>query len=163
MRATVRYTRSGASKMSKVSDYLRSIGACSEARSWANRYTDAQTAWNACTRHDWIIWLFVRKAPRETVQSWLRTAVLRAVRLHAANALSAAGLHKQANALSCIANDASFADMRTAANAANAAAYAAYATNAAKAAASAATAANADAYAAISANAAEAAADAAAY
>src|ERR1017187_2565463 len=150
MRATVRYTRSGASKMSKVSDYLRSIGACSEARSWANRYTDAQTAWNACTRHDWIIWLFVRKAPRETVQSWLRTAVLRAVRLHAANALSAAGLHKQANALSCIANDASFADMRTATNAANAAAYAAAAnaTNAAYAAVYANANANADAYAA---------------
>ena len=36
---------------------LTALGACSEAVRWAETQPDAQTAWDACERPDWMLWL----------------------------------------------------------------------------------------------------------
>jgi hypothetical protein len=40
-----------------LSETLRTIGACDEAREWADSYTSAKKAWNECERGDWMLWL----------------------------------------------------------------------------------------------------------
>ena len=37
-------------------DYLRSLGACTEAREWATGYSTLAEAWTACERADWLLW-----------------------------------------------------------------------------------------------------------
>ena len=37
-------------------DYLRSLGACTEAREWAAGYSTLAEAWTACERADWLLW-----------------------------------------------------------------------------------------------------------
>ena len=37
-------------------DYLRSLGACPEAREWAAGYSTLAEAWTACERADWLLW-----------------------------------------------------------------------------------------------------------
>ena len=37
-------------------DYLRSLGACTEAREWAEPYATLAEAWVACERADWLLW-----------------------------------------------------------------------------------------------------------
>ena len=37
-------------------DYLRSLGACPEAREWAEPYATLAEAWVACERADWLLW-----------------------------------------------------------------------------------------------------------
>ena len=36
---------------------LRRLGACSEAVEWARQYPELSTAWTACERGDWMLWL----------------------------------------------------------------------------------------------------------
>ena len=36
--------------------YLRSLGACTEAREWAEPYATLAEAWVACERADWLLW-----------------------------------------------------------------------------------------------------------
>lgn len=38
-------------------DNLRRLGACREAIEWARSYPNLRTAWAACERKDWIVWL----------------------------------------------------------------------------------------------------------
>jgi hypothetical protein len=40
----------------KLQEQLRSAGACEEAREWAEDFTSAQKAWDACERGDWMLW-----------------------------------------------------------------------------------------------------------
>ena len=42
------------------SNQLVKIEACSEAVSWAKGQPDAQTAWDACRRGDWMLWVIGR-------------------------------------------------------------------------------------------------------
>jgi len=43
--------------MAKLSTILRKLGACGEARKWAEPYATLEEAWKVCTRPDWILWL----------------------------------------------------------------------------------------------------------
>jgi hypothetical protein len=46
--------------MSKLSDWLDSIGACDgpgEAVEWAEKYETLSEAWSDCSRADWLLWL----------------------------------------------------------------------------------------------------------
>jgi len=36
---------------------LQSINACGEAIRWASDFDNAQAAWDACERGDWMLWL----------------------------------------------------------------------------------------------------------
>ncbi len=41
-------------------DRLDALCACADAREWAAQYESAQSAWDACERPDWMLWLLVR-------------------------------------------------------------------------------------------------------
>ena len=154
-------------------DYLRSLGACPEAREWAAGYSTLAEAWTACERADWLLWyagrhddvdrrLLVRAAcacartvlpyvpvgedrPRLAIEMAERWCDGRATIVEVRTAAYAAA--KAANAAANAAADAAYAAAdAAAANAANAAANAANA--AADAAYAAAYAATADAVAA---------------
>ncbi len=43
--------------------YLRSRGACRQARKWAGRKS-LREAWATCTRTDWLLWLVEAEASR---------------------------------------------------------------------------------------------------
>lgn len=43
-----------------ISEFLAGLGACCEARQWAEQFRDPQTAWNECKRGDWMLWLLGR-------------------------------------------------------------------------------------------------------
>jgi hypothetical protein len=50
------------------SDALVPLGACTEAVSWARTQPDYETAWAACERGDWLIWLADRlREDRRTI------------------------------------------------------------------------------------------------
>lgn len=40
-----------------LTDTLRRLAACSEALEWAATQPDPETAWGACPRGDWLLWL----------------------------------------------------------------------------------------------------------
>ena len=42
---------------------LINLGACIEAVKWASQYPTAQSAWDACERPDWLLWLLQRTQP----------------------------------------------------------------------------------------------------
>ena len=42
-------------------DYLGSLGACPEAREWAEPYATLAEAWTACERADWLLWYAGRR------------------------------------------------------------------------------------------------------
>ena len=156
-------------------DYLRSLGACPEAREWAAGYSTLAEAWTACERADWLLWyagrhddvdrrLLVRAAcacartalphvppgedrPRLAIELAEAWCNGRAtiVEVHTAAAYAAAYAAYADADAAYAANAAAYAAYAAAAYAANAAAYAAYA---AADAAYAADAANAAAYAA---------------
>jgi len=44
------------------SDALRAVGACQESIVWALTQPDAATAWAACERADWMLWIAARLA-----------------------------------------------------------------------------------------------------
>ena len=39
---------------------LARLGACPDARAWAKTQPDIATAWNACDRGDWLLWIAAR-------------------------------------------------------------------------------------------------------
>ena len=39
---------------------LRAVGACSSAVQWVATQPDAETAWAACDRADWLLWIAVK-------------------------------------------------------------------------------------------------------
>ena len=41
----------------KLATILSRLGACPEARAWAKDYPDLQSAWTACQRSNWMLWL----------------------------------------------------------------------------------------------------------
>ena len=43
--------------MSPLSDQLTALDACPQAIEWARNYTDLESAWAACDRADWMLWL----------------------------------------------------------------------------------------------------------
>ena len=48
-------------------DLLVKLNACHDAQQWANTYPDLQTAWSACERGNWMLWLCGRLAgPQES-------------------------------------------------------------------------------------------------
>src|SRR5574343_1771335 len=53
--------------MTTLNDLLETHGACLDAREWAATQPDLATAWNACERADWMLWLVVKVCPRELV------------------------------------------------------------------------------------------------
>jgi hypothetical protein len=150
--------------------YLISLGACRDAQAWASAYADAHTAWDACERGDWLLWILARtgtdvsdtldiivdRARRSVANAYAEAASAaraaedaRAYAYANANADEAAA-DAAANAAAEAANaaEAAYANARAAARAANAAARAARAASAyeaANAAARAAVAANAEA------------------
>ena len=44
-------------KVRKLHTMLRAVGACAEAVKWSRDYPDLQSAWDACPRADWMLWL----------------------------------------------------------------------------------------------------------
>ena len=44
----------------ELSTILSRLDACIVARTWAKAYPDIQTAWTACQRSDWMLWLIAR-------------------------------------------------------------------------------------------------------
>ena len=46
----------------KLSKVLLRLGACQEAREWAEDFSDGQAAWDACPRGDWMLWLLAAAA-----------------------------------------------------------------------------------------------------
>ena len=50
--------------MSHWSRKLKAIGACEEAVEWAADQPDFPTAWQACERADWLLWLAGKMADR---------------------------------------------------------------------------------------------------
>ena len=44
----------------KLSTILSRLDACADARTWAKTQPDLQTAWTACRRSDWMLWLMAR-------------------------------------------------------------------------------------------------------
>jgi hypothetical protein len=47
------------------SDALRALRACGESLTWAATQPDAATAWAACERGDWLLWIAARTATNE--------------------------------------------------------------------------------------------------
>ena len=110
-------------------DTLRQLGACKEAVEWASTHPDAPSAWNACPRGDWMLWVVARggmcsrkelvaaacecarlalpytQDPRvleciEATEAWTRgEATLEEVRAAAANAAYAANVAANATPL----------------------------------------------------------------
>jgi hypothetical protein len=39
---------------------LKSVGACQEAVTWADQFSDMQAVWDNCERGDWLLWLLGR-------------------------------------------------------------------------------------------------------
>jgi hypothetical protein len=39
---------------------LKSVGACQEAVTWADQFSDMQAVWGNCERGDWLLWLLGR-------------------------------------------------------------------------------------------------------
>jgi hypothetical protein len=39
---------------------LKSVGACQEAVTWADQFSDMQAVWDNCGRGDWLLWLLGR-------------------------------------------------------------------------------------------------------
>lgn len=62
--------------MSKVSDLLTRVGACSEACDWAMAYDDPDAAWAQCQRADWMLWLLGRLSGPPGSPSRLRVVAL---------------------------------------------------------------------------------------
>jgi len=48
--------------VSALTDLLTRLNACTEAVVWAETQPDLATAWNACERGDWMLWLAGRVA-----------------------------------------------------------------------------------------------------
>jgi len=48
--------------VSALTDLLTRLEACPEAAAWAETQPDLATAWNACERGDWMLWLAGRVA-----------------------------------------------------------------------------------------------------
>ena len=44
----------------KLSTILSRLDACPDAREWAKAYPDLQSAWTACQRSNWMLWLLRR-------------------------------------------------------------------------------------------------------
>ena len=86
----------------KAHEYFESINACDEAVTWVKDqgHDSLYKLWKQCPQGDWMLWLCQRlgiaKVQRQKV-AYL--AADRAVRVHAANALESAGLHKEAASL----------------------------------------------------------------
>ena len=63
-----------------ISD-LRTLGACSEAVTWAQDFPTLQAVWDACDRADWMLWLAqrvdgeIRPATRLAMCACARTAL----------------------------------------------------------------------------------------
>lgn len=53
--------------MTHWSKSLAKLGACYEAQRWSNKQPDAATAWDACERADWLLWILGRA---DTSASW---------------------------------------------------------------------------------------------
>jgi len=113
--------------MTKLDQHFIDNGACQQGREWvAANCATATECWQKlldASRVDWAIWWYVRdRGFDKRVESLARRTVLRAVRVHAANAMDAAKLPEQARALRAVPDTATFAEMRSASAAADAAA-----------------------------------------
>ena len=47
--------------MTPISTRLKRLAACNEAVEWSKQFTDAQAAWDACERGDWMLWIIGRR------------------------------------------------------------------------------------------------------
>ena len=111
--------------MTKLDQHFIDNGACQQGREWvAANCATATECWQKlldASRVDWAIWWYVRdRGFDKRVESLARRTVLRAVRVHAANAMDAAKLPEQARALRAVPDTATFAEMRSASAAADA-------------------------------------------
>ena len=57
---------------------LRARGACPEAVEWANDYPSLATAWKACERGDWMLWLLGKTGGAKPDSAGRRKLVLTA-------------------------------------------------------------------------------------
>src|SRR5262245_2394940 len=66
-----------------LTDLLRSLEACQEAREWAASYSTLAEAWQVCDRGDWMLWLAGRLsgAPKSDSRKRLVLAVCACARL----------------------------------------------------------------------------------
>ena len=120
-------------------DYLRSLGACPEAREWAAGYSTLAEAWTACDRADWLLWYAGRhgdvdrrllvRAACACARTVLPYVPVGEDRPHRAIELAEAWCNGRATIVEV--RTAAYAADADAAYAANAAAYAAYAAYAA--------------------------------
>ena len=69
------------------SDELVRLGACREALEFARKFPDAQSAWDACERGDWMLWWYGRVAgpPGDDSRRPLVLAACACVRLRPKN------------------------------------------------------------------------------
>jgi hypothetical protein len=89
--------------------YLINLDACREAQTWAAAYVDAQTAWDACERGDWLLWILARTGV--DVRETLDIIVDRVRRSAAAAAAEAAYAYANAaRAANAAARAADYAD-----------------------------------------------------
>ncbi len=51
--------------MTALTTYLRSLGACAEAVTWAETQPDLPTAWSNCQRSDWMLWLLDKRGYKD--------------------------------------------------------------------------------------------------
>ena len=64
--------------MEQLSEYLKSINACSDAIKWAEG-KDLKTAWETCQRGDWMIWLLTN-SDNEVTDRELRLIAVKCAR-----------------------------------------------------------------------------------
>jgi hypothetical protein len=57
MTSTPHPTPAAATPAPDLQTYLRSLRACDDAITWAADYDDLPSAWAACERGDWMLWL----------------------------------------------------------------------------------------------------------
>ena len=82
--------------MKKHSKKLKELGACKNAVEWADKFTTAQEAWDACERGDWMLWLLgkLSGSPRSKSRKKLVLASVKCARLGVLLPLSPASNNK---------------------------------------------------------------------
>ena len=113
--------------MTKLDQHFIDNGACRPGRKWvAQNCSTAVECWQRLLdegRASWALWWYVRDRGFDAkAEALARRMVLRAARVHAANAMDAAKLPEQARALRAIPDTATFGEIRSVVAAASAAA-----------------------------------------
>lgn len=122
-----------------VAALLRRMGACDDAVTWAETQTTYYSAWRACHRGDWLLWIAAMLEVDRRLVVRAACACARTALVHVPDG-ELRPLHAIETAEAWCRGEATIEQVRSAANAAHAARAAAHAANAARAACAAANA-----------------------